>query len=97
MRSPIAEETAATSVELPFQNTKSEAAAEVLPSCMVVPFQADFTAIYCITASLRKVQKEVPKKSKKSSSSSSSTSSDKKRKKTPLAVFFVCFSVVLRT
>ena len=46
MRSPIAEETAATSAELLVENAKSEAAAEVLPSCMVVPFQADFTAIY---------------------------------------------------
>lgn len=86
MRSPIAEETAPKSEELPMENTKSEAAAEVLPGCSW--YLSRLMLKRFIAVSLRKVQKE-PKKSKKSSSSSSSTSSDKKRKKTPqYSLFF---------
>eukprot|EP00434_Breviolum_minutum_P005856 symbB.v1.2.005162.t1/scaffold298.1/size236510/6 len=85
-RSPIAEETAATSVELLVENTKSEAAAEVKVPKEVPKKSKKSSSSSSSTSSDKKRKKKSSKSRKKSSSSSTSSkkrrdSSKKKKRK----------------
>jgi len=85
-RSPIAEETAATSAELPLENTKSEAAAEVKVPKEVPKKSKKSSSSSSSTSSDKKRKKKSSKSRKKSSSSSTSSkkrrdSSKKKKRK----------------